>query len=898
MNRAQGELSMRPHFSTTTLTTRVLVASALAALFSTQSIGLRASDDNAVRTPNYELASQWTLPKINKLIFDTQVTPHWLEFSDRFWYSYETRDGKRYFIVDPAAASRPGAKAAPLKAPLFDHAKMAAMLAAATLVPMDSQHLPIKSLKFVNKDTALELEIEVPRDADIPGLKKKPVPTTTQGDRDDGGVDPQQQRRGGGAANAGDDQEEGPKKSIGFEYDIASGKLALLPDFEPSKKPVWASVSPDDKIVVFARGNNLYMMDAASYEKAKKHPDDAAIAETAITTDGEEHFGYDKRLTDDDKKALKKDSKGDKNKAGQRVPSITINWSKDSKKFAVVRRDERKVNDLWVINALSNPRPTLETYRYAMPGEPNVPQPQIEVFDVATKGRVKVKANRFKDEALQIEPARASALARDKEHTEPRWVSDTSDKLYFTRNSRDLHKVDLCVADTATGEVKTLVEERLNVYIETRPVRLINGGQELIWWSERDGWAHYYLYDGNGTLKRQITSGEYVSDEVLSVDDKARTMVFTAVGHESGEDPYYVHAYRVGLDGGTPKLLDAGDFSHAVTINDSGKYFVDTASRVNAVPKSVLYDANGTPVGDLESTDVTAMVEAGFKFPEPFKVKADDGITDIYGVMYKPFDFDPAKKYPIIAFVYPGPQTESVTKVFSPKSQNIALAQFGFIVIEVGNRGGNPNRSKWYHSFGYGNLRDYGLADKKAAIEQLAKRHPFIDIDRVGITGHSGGGFMSTAAMLVYPDFFKVAVSESGNHENNIYNNTWSEKNHGIKEIDEPDGEAKFEFSIDKNSELAKNLKGHLMLTTGDIDDNVHMTNTLRMADALIKANKRFDFFMLPGLRHSYQPEQDYFFWVRSDYFCRWLLGKEADSVDIVELNREKEQTGNKKGSR
>jgi dipeptidyl aminopeptidase/acylaminoacyl peptidase len=375
-------------------------------------------------------------------------------------------------------------------------------------------------------------------------------------------------------------------------------------------------------------------------------------------------------------------------------------------------------------------------------------------------------------------------------------------------------------------------------------------------------------------------------------------MVFTAVGRESGEDPYYVHAYRVGLDGGTPKLLNPGDGSHLVNINDSGKYFVDTSSRVNSVPKSVLYDSNGTPVGDLDTTDVSSMVEAGYKFPEPFKVKADDGITDIYGVMYKPFDFDPEKKYPIIAFVYPGPQTESVTKVFSPKSQNIALAQFGFIVIEVGNRGGNPNRSKWYHTYGYGNLRDYGLADKKAAIEQLAKRYPFIDTDRVGITGHSGGGFMSTAAMLVYPDFFKVAVSESGNHDNNVYNNTWSEKHHGIKEVTEANGEIKFEYSIEKNSELAKNLKGHLMLTTGDIDDNVHMVNTLRMADALIKANKRFDFFMLPGMRHSYQPEQDYFFWVRSDYFCRWLLGKEADSVDIVELNREKEQTGSKKGSR
>ncbi|HTK28520.1 MAG TPA: DPP IV N-terminal domain-containing protein [Vicinamibacterales bacterium] len=879
---------------------RLLLTTALAVAATAPAVNLRA-DGPPRDEPNYELASQWTIPKVNKLIFDVQVTPHWLEFSDRFWYAYETRGGKRYFLVDPAAAAPTGSKAAgrSVKAPLFDNAKMAALLASATRVPMDAQHLPIKSIKFVKKDTALLLEVQVPKDAEIPGLKKPVTTTTAQQAARDGDLDDPQQRRGGAAA--ADDEDEGGKKSIGFEYDLATGALALVPDFEPAKKPVWASVSPDEKIVVFARGHNLFMMDAAAFAKARKAPGDASAAETEITTDGEEHFSYARRLTDDDRKALKKDSKDDKNPKGPRVPSVTINWSRDSSHFAVVRRDERKVNDLWVINSLANPRPALESYRYAMPGEDNVPLPQIEVFDVASKGRVKVKADRFKDEALQIETAPVSAVGREKEHTEPQWVGNTADKLYFTRSSRDLHKVDLCVADTSTGETKVLVEERLNVYIETRPVRLIDNGREFVWWSERDGWAHLYLYDAAGTVKRQITSGEFVVDNVVSVDEKTRALLFTAVGREPNEDPYYAHLYRVGLDGGSPKLLDAGDFSHTVSGSDSGRYFVDTSSRVNTAPKSVLIDANGTPLGDLETTDLSAAVEAGFKFPEPFTVKADDGITDLYGVMYKPFDFDPGKKYPIIAYVYPGPQTESVAKTFTKNAadvQNMALAQFGFIVIEVGNRGGNPNRSKWYHTFGYGNLRDYGLADKKSAIEQLAKRHSFIDIDRVGIWGHSGGGFMSTAAMLVYPDFFKVGFSESGNHENNVYNNTWSEKHHGIKEIDEPDGDVKFEYDIAKNSELARNLKGHLMLTTGDIDDNVHMANTLRMANALIKAHKRFDFFILPGVRHSYQPVQDYMFWLRSDYFCRWLLGKAPDGADFVEMNREAEQTGPKKSGR
>jgi dipeptidyl aminopeptidase/acylaminoacyl peptidase len=413
-----------------------------------------------------------------------------------------------------------------------------------------------------------------------------------------------------------------------------------------------------------------------------------------------------------------------------------------------------------------------------------------------------------------------------------------------------------------------------------------------VFWSERDGWGHYYLYDANsGTLKNRITDGEFVTMSVEGWDDKTRTLFISAVGREKGEDPYFPHLYRVGYDGSGLKLLDAGNASHAVSMADDMRYFIDNASRVDMPPEAAIYDVLGNSVARLETPDLSALKEAGFKFPEPFSVKADDGVTDLYGVIYKPFDFDPNRKYPIIAYVYPGPQTESVTKTFNPRGTSMSLAQYGFIVIEVGNRGGNPQRSKWYHNYGYGNLRDYGLADKKAAIEQLAARCPYIDINRVGIWGHSGGGFMSAAAMLVYPDFFKVAWSESGNHENNIYNNTWSEKNHGIKEVDK-DGKVSFEFSIEKNSDLAKNLKGHLMLVTGDIDNNVHPANTYRLADALIKANKRFDFMVLPGLRHPYTSEAAYVNQRRAEYFCRYLLGKTEEDADMVELNREQQQTG------
>ncbi|HZS45761.1 MAG TPA: DPP IV N-terminal domain-containing protein [Blastocatellia bacterium] len=839
---------------------------------------------------NYELAARWTAEKVGKLVFDTAVTPHWLETGDRFWYSYETSQGRHYYIVDPVKKT---------KAPLFDNAKIAAMLTTALRTPYDSQHLPIKSLKFMKNDTVVRFDVDVPKDSSVgAGVKAEENPDTQdqmsddQDQTQDNDSDNPQQRRGQGGGAGQTDDASSTTKTVYFDYDIATGKLTMLEDYKPPQKPRWASVSPDEKTIIFARGHNLYMMDADNYAKAQKKADDSSIVETQITTDGEEHWGYDRRLMEEEKKQFQRQ---ERDKKTPRVPPIQIYWSRDSKKFSVVRSDERKVADLWVINSLSNPRPTLETYRYAMPGEANVPQFQIEVFDRDSKAKTLVKADKFKDQTVQISTARTTAAAREHEKTEPQWLSDTTDKLYFTRLSRDMHRLDVCVASPESGDVKVLIEERLNTYIESKPLRLVNNGQEILFWSERDGWGHYYLFDGNGNLKNQITSGEFVDNTIESIDEKGRTLVISGFGHEPSEDPYFSHTYKVNFDGTGFKLLDPGDASHSASISDSGKYFVDNFSRINTAPKSVLYDNLGTKVLDLETTDVSDLLDSGFKFPEPFKVKADDGITDLYGTMYKPFDFDLNKKYPIIAYVYPGPQTESVTKTFSPKNANVALAQFGFIVIEVGNRGGNPDRSKWYHNFGYGNLRDYGLADKKAAIEQLARRYPWIDIDKVGITGHSGGGFMSTAATLVYPDFFKVAVSESGNHENNIYNHTWSEKHHGVKEVTDKDGNVKFEYNIEKNSDIAKNLKGHLMLSTGDMDDNVNMAATIRMADALIKANKRFDFVILPGKRHAYADAASYFFWIRADYFCRYLIGDVPDSVDLIELQKEKEQSGDKR---
>ena len=374
-----------------------------------------------------------------------------------------------------------------------------------------------------------------------------------------------------------------------------------------------------------------------------------------------------------------------------------------------------------------------------MPGEEDQPQTELLICDVASRAWIKVKADRFKDQTLGIESDRVLALEREQDKVVDKWLSDTSDKLYFSRASRDRHKLDICVADTGTGDVKTLIEERLNTYIDTEPLRLVNGDKEMLFWSERDGWGHYYLYDADGKLENQVTSGEFTCEGIVGIDSKSRTLYFNACGREADEDPYYTHVYRVKLDGHDLKLADPGSANHTAAMNDDAHYFVDNVSRADAAPHSELRDANGNLVADLETTDVSSLLENGFEFPKPFKVKADDGITDLYGVIFKPFDFDPNKRYPVIEYVYPGPQTKSVSKVFSPRNPNVALAQMGFIVIEVGNRGGSPQRSKWYHNFGYGNLRDYGLADKKHAIEELALKYPWLDTDRVGLCDSGGG---------------------------------------------------------------------------------------------------------------------------------------------------------------
>jgi dipeptidyl-peptidase-4 len=810
----------------------------------------------AAKKGNYTLAARFSPEKINKMLFSTSVDPHWLKLTDRFWYVYETREGKTWYIVD---ATKGGKRA------MFDHAKLAAEITKIVKDPFDAQHLPIEKLKFTKDENSITFEIK----STIDEVKKDTATARTGG-------------RGGAGARPGAPAAT-EKKIFYFEYNLNTAVLTELKDYQkPKDRLMWASFSPDKKYVLFSKKHNLYYMDSANYRKAQVKEEDSTIVEYQLTTDGVEDYGYGGGFGNE--------TNVDKEKNKDKRKSAFVMWSPDGKHFVLTRTDNRKVKDLWVINNVAEPRPTLETYKYQMPGEKEAPIRELYIFNFENKTSKKINAAAFKDQEIAVWSSPLKQSQRDEENRATIWHG-TNEKFYMSRTSRDLKRIDACVVNISSTTVTPLIEERMNTYVENRRLGLVNAGKELIEWSERDGWAHFYLYDENGKLKNQITSGAFHCEDIESIDEKNRVLYFTANGREPNEDPYYLHLYRINFDGTGLKLLTRSGYDNNASMDDNIRYFVNTYSRVNTVPVSLLQDNNGRTIMELEKTDMSGLLEAGYKFPEPFKVKAADGITDLYGVMYKPFDFDSTKTYPIIEYVYPGPQTEAVNKAFGRGMDRVdRLAQLGFVVITVGNRGGHPSRSKWYHNYGYGNLRDYGLADKKTAIEQLSYRHKFIDASKVGIHGHSGGGFMSTAAMLVYPDFFKVAVSSAGNHENNIYNRWWSEKHHCVKEQVSDKGDTSFVYSIERNPELAKNLKGRLMLSHGDIDNNVHPANTIRMANALIKANKRFELVVLPGQRHGYGTMTEYFFWKMCDYFCRYLLGDDSQPVDMEEMNREIER--------
>ena len=807
-----------------------------------------SGQDNKITKANYALAERFSAKKVNQMVFSTRVQPRWFKDGDRFWYDWQSPKGTNYYVVDPVKGT---------KTEVFDMEKLAMQLTEITKDPYDAQHIPITGLKLKD-DKVFTFDIRSSQD-------KVEKPDTT--------------KAGKGKKPAAPGRPE--KKVFHFEYDFASGVLKDVTEEkekEVKKYPTWASISPDGTLGVYAKNSNLWIMDSTNLRKAAKDPKDSTIVEFQLTKDGIKQFGfgYGNYSGDTETDTTKRSNPGE------------LVWSPDSKHFATSKWDTRKLEDLWVINSVSSKRPKLETYKYQMPGEPG-PKGYLYIFTLngtnATSRQVKVDA--FKDQDFNIERGRRLAKDSYNDYFSSKWLGDNSG-FYLLRQSRDIKRIDLCWVGVDADSAKVIIPERSNTYIETRTPFLIKDGKQLIWWSERNGWANLYLYNSDGTLVRKITDGAFHVENVLGVNEKEGYVLLSACGVNKDENPYQMHTFRVPLTGGALQQLDMDDMDVLSTASDDARFFVANYSRVDYTPNVALYGAGGRKILDLEEADLSLLLQAGYKFPERFKVKAADGVTDLYGAMYKPYDFDSTKVYPICDYVYPGPQVEANNISWSKNFTRVdRLAQLGIIVITVGNRGGHPNRSKWYHNFGYGNLRDYGLEDQKYAIQQIGARCPFVDLDRVGIHGHSGGGFMSTAAILKYPDFFKAAVSCAGNHDNSIYNRWWSEQHHGILEkIDK--GDTTFVYHIDTNQELAKNLKGHLMLVHGDVDNNVHPANTIRVVNALIKANKRFDMLLLPGQRHGFGDMNEYFFWRMADYYSEWLIGdSERSKVDITQLNND-----------
>jgi dipeptidyl-peptidase 4 len=596
-------------------------------------------------------------------------------------------------------------------------------------------------------------------------------------------------------------------------------------------KPI--ALSPDGKRGVFIRDWNLWVYDVATRQ------------ERQLTTDGVKYFGY---ATD--------------NAGWSASDRAIVSWSPDSKKIATQQQDEREVGEMYLVSTTVG-HPTLRVSKFPLPGD--------KVMAMVHRVVIDVDAGRMT--RLQMEPDyHRATLGDDLSMRDYDWSPDGS-KLALASVSRDHKQVWLRVADTATGAVRTVLDEKVATQFESRAGwQVLWPTNELLWNSERDNWSQLYLYDlTTGKLKNQVTSGEGPVMQVVRVDEKSRTLWYGANGREKGQDPYFLHFYRIGLDGKNNVSLTPDDGTHTVHLSSTGRYLIDTYSKPDMPPVVAVRDGDGKLVLPVERADISKLVATGWKPPTPINVTADDGKTEIYGLMFKPTNFDPSKKYPVVNNVYPGPQTGSTgSRAFTPaRGDRQALAELGFIVVTIDGRG-TPGRSKAFQDSYYGAMgRDNTIPDQIAGMKDLARQYPFIDLQRAGIWGHSGGGFATTTAMFRFPDFFKVGIAESGNHDQRENEDDWGERYQGLV-VRNSDGTDNYDAEANQN--FAKNLKGHLLLAHGTMDTNVPPYQTYLVADALIKANKDFDLLMLPNQNHGYGTASAYMMRRRWDYFVKWLM--------------------------
>jgi dipeptidyl aminopeptidase/acylaminoacyl peptidase len=695
------------------------------------------------------------------------------------------------------------------KEPAFDHTKLAAALSAASGTRYTADNLPFQQIDFSADGKTVTFTADDKRwSCDRQGEGCKPAAAPAGGAPGRGGFGQRGGQRGGGQREAGTPP---------------------------------TVVSPDGKSAAFIRDYNLWVRDTQTNQ------------EKQLTTDGIEDFGY-----------------ATNNAGWTKSDRPVVVWSPDSKKIATFQHDARGTGDMYLVNTEVG-HPQLQAWKYPLPGDDQIFRIERVIIDVNSARVVRMK--------MPPDPHRSSLC----DHVvcggvwaDVQWSPDST-QLAFVSTSRDHKQENLRVTNAETGDVRDVLEEKVATFFESGNGavnwRYLPNSNEVIWFSERDNWGQLYLYDlRTGKLKNQITTGEGNVTRVLRVDEQNRVIYFLGVGKEKGRDPYFVHFYKIGFDGKNLKLLTPEDGTHDISLSPSGKYFTDSYSQPDVPPVAVLRDMDGKLITTVEKADISRLTATGWKPPMPFSVKARDGVTDLYGLMYRPTSLDTSKKYPIVNHIYPGPQTGSVGgRAFSTaRGDAQALAELGFIVVEIDGMG-TPWRSKKFHEAYFGDMGDNTLPDQVAGMKELAQRFPYIDIDRAGIYGHSGGGYATADAMFRYPDFFKVGISEAGNHDNREYEDDWGEKWQGLL-TKNADGETNYDNQANQN--FAKNLKGKLLLAHGTMDTNVPPYNTLLVVNELIKANKDFDLLLLPNRNHGFGNEP-YMVRRRWDYFVKNLLGAE-----------------------
>ncbi len=734
---------------------------------------LISSCDSGIKNLNVEnyISAEQFIPKnAAKLVFNNNVRANWIDETDNFWYTLNTRKGKEFLLVNTAVKTKEAA---------FDHIVLAERISNLLDTVYDPYKLPFNRISF-NEDKRIEFTL---------------------------------------------------KKKI-YHFDNETFELVEI----ERETRVKGEKSPDGKWTAYVKNHNLHIKNLSTQK------------EIQLSWDGIEKYEYAQsyswyNLVDVDNP---KEAKSE----------LTVKWSPDSEKIATIRTDYRKAKHLYLWQSVPEEgmRAKVWSYERPLPGETDLAMVEFVLFDVNTRKQTKIG----------IEPYASFLYWGSME-----WLNN--DVLVMDRRHRGFKQTDIIEVNARTGKTRAVASDKMDTYVDVNIsyYKALDKSRELIMNSEKDGWNHLYLYDWeNEELKNQITTGKFVVKNVQFIDEKNRQIYFTAGGKEAGRNPYLNHLYVVNFDGSDLVLLTPEDAHHEISFNKKGDLFIDNYSRVDLPTVSILRSAkNGEVLMEIEKADIADLLATGWTYPEVYTVKARDSETDVWGIIRRPSHFDSSKSYGIIDATYSGPQAVKMAVDFTGafRSWDQSFAELGFIVVTVDGLG-TAQRSKKFHDFSYKNLGDIGADDHEKAIRELAAKYRFMDIDRVGIFGHSAGGYDAARALLVKPDFYKVGVSSAGNHDHRLAKAWWPELYMGF-----PEGP---EYAEQANMAIAANLKGKLLLVHGDMDNNVNTIETLQLANAFMEANRDFDMLILPNKTHSIY-DHKFFTRKRWDYFVKHLMGAE-----------------------